>query len=183
MSGPNPPAQLSNAFANGSPQLMTITAGANDAHWASFLRTCYVSDCATNATTLTANTYLTLLKGKLALAMQDIQARSGNNRPEVVITGYYNPISANCVSSQITPSEITWLTNETTALNQVIQAAASHYSFATFVPINFTGHDLCSNNPWTQGLNDPAPFHPTTEGQQAVADAILESPTVQTFNR
>ena len=40
VSGPNITPQLDIAFAAGTPQLITITAGANDVHWDDFLRYC-----------------------------------------------------------------------------------------------------------------------------------------------
>jgi len=177
MNGPNPSAQLSRAFAGGAPALITITAGANDAHWADFLRSCYASDCTSSASTFTANSLLVLLQAKLTYAMQSLQNRIANGgvQTKVVVAGYYNPVSSKCVSSQLSQAEITWLTAETNALNQTIRDVVSHYSFATFVPTSFVGHDICSSAPWLQGLRDPAPFHPTSTGQRVIANAILET--------
>ena len=33
----------------------------------------------------------------------------------------------------------------------------------------FTGHQLCSGDPWVQGPGDPAPLHPTATGELAIA--------------
>lgn len=175
--GPNPAAQLNGAFANGTPQLITITAGANDAHWDSFIKSCFASDCTATANQLAARAFLATLGVKLQVLFPDIEARSGNAPPRVLLTGYYNPVSQQCanVQSQITPGEITFLTNETNQLNQVLQSAASQFSsFVTFVPVSFAGHDICSSSPLVQGLNDPAPFHPTAQGQQVIANDILQ---------
>lgn len=178
ISGPNPAAQLSQAFAGGTPQLITITAGANDAHWADFLRACYARNCTTNAYTLAANAYLVALQVKMAYALHDVASLSGSgNPPQVIITGYYNPLSPNCASGQsnITSSELTWLSAETNALNQTLERTASGFSFARFVPVDFSGHELCSQQPWVQGLTNAAPFHPTAEGQQMIANDVLSA--------
>lgn len=177
VSGPNLPAQLATAFASGTPKLISITAGANDAHWASFIRTCYTTNCNTTTTTTIADGYLALLRAKLTYALGDIYTRSGGNPPKVVVTGYYNPVSAGCATLQqnITPAEITWITNETNALNQTIRNSAAQYSFATYVPISFAGHDICTSNSWVQDFNDPAPFHPTAAGQAAIARAVTQA--------
>lgn len=172
---PNQPAQLDAAFAGGIPSLITITAGANDAHWISFLRTCYATNCATKTSTTLANAYLTALQLKLYYTFSSIQARSGGQTPSVVVTGYYNPVSPACTSltDKVTTEEITWLTAEASALNQTIQNVAASYPFVKFAPVDFGGHDICSAQPWVQGLSSPAPFHPTAEGQQVIAQSVL----------
>jgi lysophospholipase L1-like esterase len=172
---PNLPAQLDTAFTGGKPGLITITAGANDAHWVQFLYSCYNYDCATASTTTLANAYLAALQVKLVAAFTSIKARSGTNPPRTLITGYYNPVSASCSTTypSVTPQEVNWMTAEVNALNQTIRDVASLYSFVTYVPINFTGHDVCSPASWIQGRNDRQPFHPTAQGQRAMADAVL----------
>jgi lysophospholipase L1-like esterase len=177
VNGPNITAQLDTAFAGGTPSLITITAGANDAHWDSFIRGCYATDCTNQATNLIAQSYLVALQAKLYLAFGSIYLRSGGHPPTVVVTGYYNPLSASCtgLTKNITPAEITWLTGETTALNRTIQSVAAQYSFVKFAPVNFDGHDICSGRSWVQGVADAAPFHPTATGQGAIAASVLRT--------
>jgi lysophospholipase L1-like esterase len=174
---PNLPAQLDTAFANGTPKLITITAGANDAHWSQFLASCYYTNCSTQTATVAANTYLVALQAKLFAAFTAIDAYSNGKPPTTIITGYYNPVSTTCtnVTSNITSAEITWLTSEVNALNQTIQQVAAFYPNVKFVPVDFTGHDVCSNSSWIQGQNDPRPFHPTATGQGVIAQAVLRS--------
>lgn len=171
--GPNPPAQLTNAFAKGTPKVMTITAGANDIRWSDFIKKCFASTCGTKNDTDTANALLAAMQYKLHYAFGSIERRSNYKPPKVYITGYYNPLSANCQSAQLTSTELTWLNAEAKALNQTIKNTAKHYSFVEFVPVSFAGHDVCSATPWVQGLSDPAPFHPTATGQKAIANAII----------
>lgn len=175
MPGINPPAQLDKAFIDGTPQLITITAGANDAHWDSFIRACYATDCSRDRYTVAADFYLSALRVKTYAALSSIKYRSQGSPPQVILTGYYNPLSDKCLAQQtsLSGSELRWVQQETDKLNSTIQSVASHYSFAKFVPINFEGHDLCSSDSWIQGLNDPAPLHPTAEGQRAIANTVL----------
>lgn len=190
---PNLPSQLSTAFANGKPSLITITAGANDAHWDYFLRYCYSSDCAngnvaiaanqgcipdrlsTISTTNLANCYLAAMQLKLIGAFWAIHQYSGGDPPTTIVTGYYNPVSAACTTKypNVTQAEIAWLNAEFTALNATIRQAAEQYPFVRFVPIDFTGHDICATDPWIQGIGDRQPFHPTTRGQQHIATSVL----------
>lgn len=177
VSGPNIAPQLDSAFSRGTPQLITITAGANDAHWDEFIRACYYTSCANQVATWTANAYLVSLQAKLYAAFSSITYRSGGYPPTVVITGYYNPLSAACTQyqSNLTADEITWLTGETNALNQTIQNVAARYSFVKYAPVDFTGHDICSADSYVQGLAGPAPFHPTAAGQQVIAASVLRA--------
>jgi len=177
VAGTEVPAQLTTAFKNGTPGVISITAGANDAHWTTFLGKCYATTCGSKADTLVANGYLKVLQLKLYYMFGSIQRRSHGKPPKTILTGYYNPISSACtsVSSRFTASEVTWVTGEINALNQTIKNVTAHYSFAKYVPVDFTGHDICAATPWIQGANTPAPFHPTEQGQAAIARSVLSA--------
>lgn len=167
--------QLPRAFAAGKPTLITVAAGANDTYWDYFLRKCYASSCGTATDEAVTDGLLTSLELKLEYVLRDINARSNGQPPRVIFTGYYQPFSTSCAQQQtnVSRTELRWLREQTRQLNQTIQDVVSDYSFALFVPINFGGHELCTTDPWVQGVNDAAPFHPTVRGQQAIANAVL----------
>ena len=169
--------QLRKAFANGTPGLITITAGANDIHWKTYLQKCYASKCATRTDNLITDAYLKTLEYKLRYILYEINYRSGGQPPKVILTGYYNPVSTACsiTEPRFTLAELQWLNGRFGAINKVIQSVSAQYSFATYVPIDFTGHDVCSADPWVQGLKDTAPIHPTTKGQQIISRQILNA--------
>lgn len=173
--GPNPPAQLKQAFRDGTPDLITVTVGANDVHWAGFTKACYAGDCATRTNTRLANGFLTALQAKLYYALYSIKVRSHGAPPQVVLTGYYQTFSDQCaaIQTEITPREISWLRAETDALNQTVRQVAAHFSFVTFAPVDFTGHDVCSMEPWLKLPGEPGSFHPNLAGQAAIAQAVL----------
>lgn len=169
--------QLRTAFANGTPGLISITAGANDVRWVTFLKKCYASRCGTATDTRVANAYQKVLTAKLHVLLLDIQRRSGGNPPTTVLTGYYNPLSVACstLEPRFTAEEIAWATERLNILNQTIQSVTAQYSFATFAPVSFASHDACSADPWVQGQDDEAPFHPNAKGQDVIADAVLSA--------
>jgi lysophospholipase L1-like esterase len=173
-SGPDPAPQLDSAFIAGTPQLITITAGANNAPWRTVLFRCLGRTCGTASDVRTLQTALVSLQNETQTVLDEIIARSSGAVPQVILTGYYNPV-ASCagVDRRITSEELAWINDQLDSLNQTLANAAAGYSFATFVPIDFTGHDLCSSDPWVQGTNNPAPLHPTATGQQAIAQMIL----------
>lgn len=177
VSGPNFGPQLKKAFSQGVPGLITITAGANDMYWRTYLQKCYVRTCGTSLDTKTTNALLALLETKYDLAMLTIQYKSGGNPPPVILTGYYNPLSAACstIEPRFTAAEITWMNSRVQALNDTIQRISNRYAFVRYAPVDFTSHDLCSAAPWVQGPTAKAPFHPTAKGQRAIARAVVNA--------
>lgn len=179
------PAQLDQAFARGVPDVMTLTVGANDVHWVDFIGKCYVGTCGSLSDTATAAAYLTYFQGELAYSLHAIKDRSGGHAPpRVFITGYYYPVSSTaCLGGQVTTAELRWINAQTDNLNKAIRQTISattrvsswfkgSYNFATYVPINFNGHGLCSSEPWVQGLAEAAPLHPNASGTAEFAATL-----------
>lgn len=173
----NPRIQIDQAFANGKPDLLSITIGANDVQWSQQIRRCYYGTCGTATQTEINNWRLTRLQQRLHYVLQQVRDRSDNTPPpSVIFTGYYNPISPNCAllyPGRISSQEVAWVSNGVQALNQALQQVASQYTFASLAPVDFEGHDICSSASWVQGLADPAPIHPTAHGQQVIANSVV----------
>jgi lysophospholipase L1-like esterase len=191
---PNPSRQISYIFAGGTPELVTITAGANDMYWSEFMLKCYRQgpSCGpetlsrrgasgTDYDTRTTDYLLGLLRGKWELFFTELEVRSGGRPPTVVVTGYYDPFSPQCLSlapDRVTQAELDWASGRIDALNRTLETAVSGRPYVRFAPVDFTGHDVCSGDSWLQGIdtrNGNAPIHPTAEGQRAIADAVLRT--------
>ncbi len=173
----NAPAQLDIAFSQGTPELMTITAGANDARWAQIVYSCYSSDCATTSNEALAKTSIATANTRLKTAFSEIQRRSNGTPPQVIVTGYYNPISNKCINKQsyATSTEIKFLNKQRDALNASIRDAIKPYKFITYASSNFDQHGLCGKQPWSQGIADNAPLHPNALGQKEIARSVLSA--------
>jgi lysophospholipase L1-like esterase len=173
--------QLDKAFSAGTPALLTLTIGANDVHWSSFLGACFsAANCDTPDNTAAAQAYIATMQSQLAATLAGIRDRSAYGiAPLTVVTGYYNPISMHCVNSNLSADEVSWLTSMTADFNTALQAAAhTAGAFTRFAPIDFTDHDICSSDPWVQrpGVSgEPAAFHPNAQGQKAMGDAVLDA--------
>lgn len=170
-------AQLEAAFADGKPQLITITVGANDIRWSDFLKLCLSNEnCDSRWYGYTVNGLLSVQAARLAYALYNIEKLSNGTPPRVVITGYYNPVSQACpaVIPSLTSGEVNWISSQIGKINWSLQTMASSYWFAKFAPVNFAGHDVCSTSSWIQGANSPAPFHPTAAGQAAIANSVIQ---------
>jgi hypothetical protein len=120
--------------------------------------------------------YRTDLRWELYHTLSLINARSDDFKPKVIFTGYFQPFNTTapiCENNRnITPTEMTWLNDQVGKLNQTIMDSVSWYDFASYAPVDFTGHELCTANPWIQGVQDEAPYHPTTLGQMAIARSV-----------
>jgi len=170
--------QLDRAFSRGSdPDLITMTIGANDVRWLNVIRDCYVWRCGSYLDKTRAVAYRADMRAELYWAMYKIEKNSNGNPPTVLLSGYYNPINkVTCDDAdRITNKESAWLSEQVGYLNRSIAYIASKYDFVTYVPIDFSGHELCSSNTWVQGLNDDAPYHPTAQGQKAIAESFLKA--------
>lgn len=167
--------QLDTAFSNGAPNLLTLTSGANDVHWAAFIGQCFTAaNCATPENDAAVQNYINSMTSDMKTALQNVKKRSTFLPPAVVATGYYTPVSAQCANTTFTPEEVAWVQNATAKLNTAIKnATQDSFWFARFAPVDFTGHDICSADSWIQRPGEAAPFHPTPKGQEVMAQSIL----------
>lgn len=169
--------QIDAAFAQGKPELITLTVGANDLNWADLIGKCYTSSCGSAEDSARTAAARLGLRAKLAGAYFKIAYMSGfTSIPKVLVTGYFEPFSGRqCGDTQgVTAEEMNWVNNQAKLLNETLSSTTQWFGFTSFVPVSFAGHELCSQNPWVQGQTEPAPFHPTASGQQAIAESIKQ---------
>ncbi len=174
------PPQIKAATTGSKPQLITLTIGANDADWTTFLQKCYVATCGSSSDTDAVNTGVASAVGNIRIALDQIRNTYPNSTPRVVITEYYQLFPAspgtNCAElTGIDTSELAWIATLQNSVNAALQSVATDYSFARYVPISFAGHELCTTTPWIQGLGAKAAYHPTAAGQAAMADQIVQA--------
>lgn len=167
--------QLDEAFSSGTPQLITITIGANDMRWAQFVRMCASGTCGTSEDSNRANQLRANLEQNMQQIFIQIQERSGGSPPLVIVTGYSNPVSNYCKGRQdkVSNKEINWLNKQRDSLNKSIRKSMEDFSFARYASTNFNGHALCSPDSFVQQLDDDAPLHPNAEGQQLIANSVV----------
>jgi lysophospholipase L1-like esterase len=162
-----PPQLASPAVARATTVVVSI--GANDVTWSSIVRVCAASP------TCQDQAEEAYFQQQLAGFSQDYlqlltQLKQLPNHPNVIINLYYDPFTGDdgCLAPLVTNAKRQALTAKLTALNTVLANGAKTAAFATAAP-NFTGHGLCSDQPYVQGLSAAAPFHPTSGGELAIA--------------
>ena len=176
------PPQLAQAERASRASVIIVSVGADDLNWAAVLRYCSVTpNCNDRATQAYfqqqlasfSRDYLDLLSRLAALP----------NHPQVIINRYYNPFGTvpGCLGpAGLTTANLQTLTSRLATLNAVLAKGATQFRFSSPQP-DFTGHALCSTQPYVQGLGAAAPFHPTAAGQLAIAladQAVLHQPGV-----
>jgi lysophospholipase L1-like esterase len=176
------PPQLGQAERASRASVIIVSVGADDLNWAAVLRYCSVTpNCNDRATQAYfqqqlasfSKDYLDLLSRLAALPAH----------PQVIINRYYNPFGTQpgCLGpAGLTTANLQTLTSRLDTLNAVLAKGAAQFRFSSPQP-DFTGHELCSPQPYVQGLGAAAPFHPTTAGQLAIAladQAVLRQPGV-----
>ena len=171
--------QITTALTTKKPKLITITIGANDARWTSFIQKCYAATCGSDSDTAAVEAGIATSSSNLKNALERIKSTYPSSQPLVMLTGYYKlfavqPALASCTeTTNLEAVELDWIRQLQTSIDSSLQTVAGEYSFVSFVPLSFDGHELCSDTPWVQGLSAKAPFHPTEAGQQAIADQIV----------
>ena len=176
------PPQLDQAERASRASVIIVSVGADDLNWAAVLRYCSVTpNCNDRATQAYfqqqlasfSKDYLDLLSRLAALP----------SHPQVIINRYYNPFGTQpgCLApAGLTAANLQTLNSRLATLNAVLAKGAAQFSFSSPQP-DFTGHELCSAQPYVQGLGAAAPFHPTAAGQLAIAladQAVLHQPGV-----
>lgn len=160
---------------DGSSDLVTVSVGGNNTGWGTAVGACVtLPDDAVCAGALGQSVLLiqtalpTLLDGAYA------QIRTAAPDAHVVVTGYprlFSPEYGSYLNAS--PAEQMAMNDAADLLNSVVAAAAARHGFQ-FVDVTsrFADHGVNAPQPWILGLQSPAPFHPTLEGQDAYAAAL-----------
>jgi lysophospholipase L1-like esterase len=162
-----------------SAKLVVVSIGANDVGWSDFLTLCYgLPRCDDEASDKLFQSRLDRFKVPYAQLLQTLSDLPG--RPEVVVTEYYDPFGStfDCPALRgpagggFDEDKVGLLRADLDRINGVLRQGAEAFGFSVARP-RFAGHELCTDQPYVQGLADPAPFHPRAAGELAIAAAVL----------
>jgi lysophospholipase L1-like esterase len=148
-------------------KLVTITIGGNDIGFTNLILACTTLGCSSQIAASNAK-IANELPAKLNSTFAAIKARAPTAR--VVVLGYGQPFAnRTCLSATgVSLSEETSLTALVGNLDNTIKSRALAYGF-TYADVNpyWSGHDICSSNPFTNGLtllHTADSYHPTRNG-------------------
>lgn len=163
------PPQIDNPAVKAASTII-VSVGANDLQWSNMLRFCAVTvSCNDNAEQAFFQQRLALFSTDYLQLLSALQLLP--QHPKVLINLYYDPITDNatCLSSVgITSSNQGAILGRLKVLNFILADGAETAGFLSTQP-NFSGHGLCDDDPWVQGVKASAPLHPTPSGELAIA--------------
>lgn len=156
------------------PQLITLTIGANDVKWSSFIVSCVTANCGSDKDTADLSSAMTTLSKDLSSLIARLTAMYPS--AHIIVTGYYRlfpETNSLCKSpSLLSDNELAWLDLITTQLNSSIQDSLSSYPPAQYIEPDFSGHEICTADPWIMDIGEKAPYHPNEAGQHKIAEQI-----------
>jgi lysophospholipase L1-like esterase len=162
--------QLASAQRARNASVVIVNIGANDLGWSAMVTYCALAPrCDDKATAAYFQQQLAAFSKEYLQLLSQLATLPGH--PRVLINQYYNPFGPvqGCLRPVgLTPAKLAILTSRLATLNVVLAKGAADFGFSSPQP-DFTGHQLCTSQPYVQWLDDPAPFHPTALGQLAIA--------------
>ncbi|MGW2815620.1 SGNH/GDSL hydrolase family protein [Streptomyces sp. NPDC001415] len=156
---------------NGGTTLVSITVGGNDVGFAEVMKTCTLNSESACLESVARSEHVMdhELPGKLDAAYRAVKAKAAHAR--VVVLGYPHLFTQDtCLMGPVSGREQSALNTAADHLNSVTRgrARAHGYVFAD-VTAAFTGHEICSADPWIHApslLTADVAYHPTAEGQR-----------------
>jgi lysophospholipase L1-like esterase len=150
--------------------VIVVSIGANDLQWTATAAICVLATaCDDQASTAYFQSNLADFTRNFYDLLRDLAALP--QHPRVLINAYFDPFGSNlkCLSAAgFTPAKTKVLSSRLANLNTVLTRGAQTFGF-TPVHTNFKGHELCTGQPYVQGLHAAAPLHPTAAGELAIA--------------
>ena len=164
------PVQVAEAAQATQAKVIIISVGADDVSWAIMTQLCAASAVCNDAV---STAYFTQLLDSFTRSYYQLLGNLANlpEHPAVLVNEYYSPFgtSIGCLARYgMTAAKEKVLLSRLGQLNAVLAQGADAFGDGVTTP-QFTGHELCTADPYVQGPGDPAPMHPNIAGQLAIA--------------
>ncbi len=164
------PPQLTEAQRATHAKVIIVSVGADDVEWSIMTRLCVASAvCNDKVSSAYFNSEISSFTRSYYQLLADLAQLPGS--PAVLINQYYSPFGTGigCLARYgITAAKEKVLLARLGQLNAVLAQGAQTFGFGVADP-PFTGHELCTPDPYVQGPGDRAPLHPTASGELAIA--------------
>jgi lysophospholipase L1-like esterase len=164
-------AQLGRAKQVTDAAAIIVSVGANEMQWPALVQFCLLAEtCDDNATTALFDRNLSQFTLDYAEYLLP-QLAELPQHPRVIINQYYYPFDPKVPCKDIegwSADKVGVLSARLASFNSVLAQGATTFGFTAVQP-DFRGHELCTKQPYVQGLPDPAPLHPTAAGELAIA--------------
>jgi lysophospholipase L1-like esterase len=168
--GQTVPAQLDEVQQARSASVVIVSVGADDLGWSAMIQYCAVApNCDDRATAAYFQQQLASFSKNYLQLLSQLETLP--EHPRVLINRYYDPFGPNvsCLRpAGLTGTKVRTLISRLNTVNAVLAQGAADFGFGSAQP-DFAGHQMCTPQPFVQGLKGSAPFHPTALGQFAIA--------------
>jgi hypothetical protein len=172
------PSQLVEAERATHAKVIIVSVGADDVEWSIMTRLCVASIvCNDKVSSAFFAEQIGAFTRSYYQLLDDLAGLPGT--PAVLVNEYYSPFGTDlsCLARYgITSAKEKVLLSRLGQLNTVLAQGAQTFGFGVADP-PFTGHELCTADPYVQGPGDPAPLHPTAAGELAIALADQQALT------
>ncbi|MGD0062108.1 MAG: GDSL-type esterase/lipase family protein [Streptosporangiaceae bacterium] len=164
------PPQLIEAQQATHAKVIIVSVGADDVQWSIMTRLCVASTvCNDKVSSAYFSQLISAFTTSYYQLLGDLDQLPGH--PAVLVNQYYSPFGTDigCLRRYgFTTAKEKVLLSRLGQLNTVLAQGAQTFGFGVTDP-PFTGHELCTADPYVQGPGDPAPLHPTAAGELAMA--------------
>jgi lysophospholipase L1-like esterase len=164
------PPQLPQAETATHAKVIIVSVGADDLAWSVMTQLCVASTvCDDKVSSAYFAQLLNTFTRNYYTLLSDLDQLP--NHPAVLVNEYYSPFGTDlgCLRQYgMTRAKVNVLLARLNQLNAVLAQGAGLFGFGVAQP-RFTGHELCTADPWVQGASDPAPLHPNGAGELAIA--------------
>ena len=164
------PSQLVEAERATHAKVIIVSVGADDVDWSIMTRLCVASAvCNDKVSAAFFSEQIGAFTRSYYQLLADLAALPSN--PKVLVNEYYSPFGQDigCLRRYgITAAKEQVLLSRLAQLNTVLAQGAQTFGFGVADP-SFSGHELCTQDPYVQGPADPAPLHPNATGELAIA--------------
>ncbi len=149
-------------------KVIIVSVGADDLQWGVMTQLCAGGGVCNDKV---SGAYFAQLLNSFTRDYYELLSELDNLHPAVLVNQYYSPFgtSLGCLAQYgMTVAKARALVGRLDQLNKVLAQGAGAFGFGVAAP-RFTGHELCTPNPYVQGPSDPAPMHPNAAGELAIA--------------
>ena len=164
------PPQLAVAKRATAPEVVIVNIGANDMHWSTLVFLCGAADsCDNRALTAYFQRSLEDFPQDYYELLRQLATLPGD--PLVLINRYYVPFDPELDCPEglgLSREKIEVLLDRLATLNQVLANGAETFGYRSVQP-DFGGHELCTDQSYVQGPDEPAPLHPNARGHLVIA--------------
>jgi lysophospholipase L1-like esterase len=164
------PVQLAEAEQATRAKVIIVSVGADDVSWSIMTQLCAASAvCNDKVSTAYFSQLLDSFTRSYYQLLGDLTSLPGH--PAVLVNEYYSPFGSTigCLADYgMTAAKEKVLLARLGQLNAVLEQGAKAFGYGVADP-EFTGHELCTHDPYVQGPGDKAPMHPNLAGQLALA--------------